>query len=56
MSNSKWRMCGSKKRYRDEHNANLYRKICERERGIKLDYYWCPHCKGYHLTSTQVGE
>lgn len=56
MSNSKWKMCGSKKRYRDEHNANLYRKLCERERGIKLDYYWCPHCKGYHLTSTQVGE
>ena len=48
-----WRQCGSKKRYRDEHAANKYRKIFERERGKKLDYYWCEYCKGFHLTSKE---
>ena len=48
-----WRQCRSKNRYRDEHTANYYRKKCERERGTKLDYYWCGHCKGYHLTSSE---
>lgn len=47
-----WRECKRKHRYRDEHSANHYRKICERERGKKLDYYWCPHCNGFHLTSS----
>lgn len=46
-----WRECKRKHRYRDEHSANHYRKICERERGKKLDYYWCPHYNGFHLTS-----
>ena len=54
MSKSVWRMCKKKKRYRDEHMANYYKRICERERGTKLDYYWCPHCHGFHLTSTDV--
>ncbi len=47
-----WRQCGRKKRYRDEHTANQYRKLFERERGKKLDYYWCCYCRGYHLTSS----
>ncbi len=46
-----WRQCGRKKRYRDEHTANHYRKIFEHERGKRLDYYWCQHCNGFHLTS-----
>ena len=46
-----WRMCKSKKRYRDEHTANLYRRKFEKQHGKKLDYYWCPYCSGFHLTS-----
>ena len=48
-----WRQCGSKRRYRDEHTANHFRKLFEKERGKKLDYYWCEYCKGYHLTSKE---
>ena len=51
MKRNVWRMCKSKKRYRDEHTANLYRRKFEEERGRKLDYYWCPCCFGFHLTS-----
>lgn len=47
-----WKTCGSKNRYRDEHTANYYRKVYENMRGTKLDYYWCPYCDGFHLTST----
>ena len=46
-----WWQCGRKKRYRDEHTANYFRKLFERERGKKLDYYWCGYCNGFHLTS-----
>jgi len=28
----------------------------ERERGKKLDYYWCHFCGGFHLTSMDAGE
>lgn len=51
MKKREWKTCGKKIRYRDEHSANQYKKKCERERNVKLDYYWCPYCKGYHLTS-----
>ncbi len=51
MTYSVWRQCGRKRRYRDEHTANMYRKMFERERGKKLDYYWCNYCNGFHLTS-----
>ena len=51
MKKSIWKQCTSKKRYKDEHTANAYRKICERSRGKKLDYYWCVYCSGFHLTS-----
>ncbi len=51
MTYSVWRQCGSKKRYRDEHTVNIYRKMFEKERGKKLDYYWCNYCNGFHLTS-----
>ena len=53
MSKKVWLTCGSKHRYRDEHTANLSRKKYEKERGQKLDYYWCPYCKGFHLTSEE---
>jgi len=53
MKKGLWKMCGSKRRYRNEHDANYYRRVCERERGTKLDYYWCPHCRGFHLTSAE---
>lgn len=48
-----WRQCGRKKRYRDEHTVNKYRKMFEKERGKKLDYYWCEYCNGFHLTSSE---
>ncbi|MCR5691430.1 MAG: hypothetical protein K6G62_04340 [Eubacterium sp.] len=51
MTKSIWRSCKSKTRYRDEHTVNDYKKKCERARGKKLDYYWCPYCRGFHLTS-----
>lgn len=54
MRNSIWWQCGRKNRYRDEHEANYRRKMCERARGVKLDYYWCPHCNGFHLTHVDV--
>lgn len=47
-----WRECKSKNRYRDEHTVNSYKKLYERRRGKKLDYYWCKYCKGFHLTSS----
>lgn len=53
MRKKEWKQCGSKKRYRDEHMANHYRKLFEQERGKKLDYYWCRYCNGYHLTSQE---
>jgi hypothetical protein len=36
----------------------MYRskKTCERNRGKKLDYYWCEICGGYHLTSVIATE
>lgn len=51
MEKSIWRQCKRKNRYRDEHTANYYRRKFEQERGKKLDYYWCPYCNGFHLTS-----
>ena len=49
-----WRTCKSKKRYRDEHNANIFRRKHEIQYGMRLDYYWCPYCNGFHLTSKGV--
>lgn len=54
MKKSFWKQCGRKNRYRDEHIANYYRRLYEKERGKKLDYYWCPHCNGFHLTSIEL--
>lgn len=51
MSYSIWRQCKSKRRYRDEHTANYFRKKYQALRGQELAYYWCPICNGYHLTS-----
>ena len=51
MNKRTWNQCRKKNRYRDEHTANLFRKKCEAERGVKLDYYWCAYCNGFHLTS-----
>ena len=48
-----WRQCGRKKRYKNEHDANYFRKLFEKEREKKLDYYWCEFCNGYHLTSRE---
>lgn len=56
MDKSYWKQCGRKNRYRDEHTANYYRKMFERQRGTKLDYYWCSHCNGFHLTSIAWDE
>lgn len=53
MKKSIWRQCTSKRRYKDEHTANHYRKMYQRERGKQLDYYWSVYCRGYHLTSTE---
>ena len=50
-----WSQCKCKKRYKDEHMVNHYRKIFEKERDTKLDYYYCSYCHGYHLTSLIVG-
>ena len=54
MGKSIWRQCKRKNRYRDEHTANYYRRKFEQERGKKLDYYWCPYCNGFHLTSAEI--
>ena len=53
MKKSIFRQSTSKRRYRDEHTANHYRKMFERKRGKELDYYWCVYCEGYHLTSSK---
>lgn len=52
MSYSIWRQCKSKRRYRDEHTVNYYKKRCQRARGQELAYYWCHVCNGFHLTSS----
>ena len=54
LDKSIWKQCKRKNRYRDEHTANLYRRKFEQERGKKLDYYWCPYCNGFHLTSAEI--
>ena len=56
MGKNEWRQCKSKNRYRDMHTVNHYKKMCERSRGKKLDYYWCTYCNGYHLTSVEATE
>lgn len=53
MDRKKWEMCGRKKRYKDEHMANYYRRKFQSDRAVVLDYYWCPYCHGYHLTSEE---
>ena len=53
MSRKQWNQCGRKNRYRDEHQVNLFRRKFEKERGQKLDYYWCKYCNGFHLTSME---
>ena len=55
MSYSVWKQCKSKRRYRDEHTVNFYRKKCQRARGQELAYYLCPICNGFHLTSNILG-
>lgn len=52
--NSLYRQCGSKKRYRDEKDARKILRKCEKERGQKLDYYYCSYCSGWHLTHKDV--
>lgn len=52
MGKSIWHQCKSKNRYRDEHTANYYRRMYEMQREIKLEYYWCSYCNGFHLTSS----
>lgn len=49
---STWRQCGSKHRYRYEHDAEQSRKKYEQLRGKKLCVYACSVCKGFHLTSS----
>lgn len=49
---STWRRCGSKHRYRYEHDAEQSRKKYEQLRGKKLRVYYCDVCKGFHLTSS----
>lgn len=51
-----WKGCGSKRRYRDENLVRKVMKLREKESGIKLDYYYCQNCNGYHLTSKNVGS
>lgn len=48
-----WMQCGRKRRYRYKHTINQYRKLFEKARGKKLDYYWCVYCNGYRLTSSE---
>lgn len=53
MGKSNWNQCGKKKRYRDEHTVNLYRRKYEIKYGVKADYYWCSCCKGFHITTEE---
>ena len=55
-SKIEWRQCKRKNRYRDMHAVNQYKKMCERSRGKKRDFYWCDICNGYHLTSLEATE
>lgn len=43
--------CKRKSRYPNEHIALKYASKLERERGVKLEVYFCGKCKGWHLTS-----
>ncbi len=56
MNKKAWRQCGCKSRYRDENLAIQYKSKVERQRGIKIDYYYCSICNGYHLTSEEEFE
>lgn len=51
---STWHQCGSKHRYRYEHDAEQARKKYELMRGEKLRVYACGVCNGFHLTHTSL--
>lgn len=53
---AKWSDCGSKRRYRDEKEANAVRKYRMAESGVPLRTYDCPFCKGVHLSSKEVAS
>lgn len=54
--NSIWKQCKSKYRYKDEHEAYAHARKYSIERGTELDYYPCPYCNGWHLTSVTNPE
>ena len=51
MNKSYYKSCGRKIRYRSETDVLRALKSCRRKRGQELDYYYCDHCGGWHLTS-----
>lgn len=54
----KWRFasCESKKRYRTQDEARRTARNCKKHRGVELHAYFCPICKGYHLTRANWNE
>ena len=42
--------CLNKKAYRTAEHAKEIAKKAEKERGVKLYYYWCKECGMFHLT------
>lgn len=53
--NKKWRQCEKKKRYRDESEVRAVMRKRMKEADVKLDFYYCTYCKGYHLTHKKTG-
>lgn len=45
------RGCLSKRRYAQPDDANRAIKRVQRRRGVRLQWYYCSYCCGYHLTS-----
>lgn len=54
MERRRYRSCGSKVRYDNEHAALRAMRTAMIERGHATRYYGCEHCGGFHLTSKGV--
>jgi len=50
--------CKRKHRYRDENEARLQAKICQRryKDGTTLRVYFCHFCCGWHITKSDKGQ
>jgi hypothetical protein len=50
-----WRMCRSKSRFKSEHQAQRYADRDGEKHHVKMRFYECSLCHGWHLTTKGEG-